>query len=518
MQSRNQDRPLANGVDLQVFPRLASEAMEYLLAIDQGTTGTTALIVDRNLKRIAEVSIDFKQHYPQPGWVEHDPEEIWETVVKTIAASITKVDPRKISAIGITNQRETICFWDRTTGKSLARAIVWQDRRTAPFCEELRRRGLEPTFQEATGLLLDPYFSGTKVRWALDNWGEVSSAAKQGRLAIGTIDSFLCARLTGNREHVTEPSNASRTLGFHLLGAKFDPQLCKDLGIPMECWPAVRPSVGRFGVTQGVPGLPDGIPITGMLGDQQAALLGQACVKEGMAKCTYGTGAFLLMNTGSKPARSKHRLLTTVAWDLGTGGLTYALEGSAFVAGAAIQWLRDGLGLIRTASEVESLAANVESSEGVVFVPALTGLGAPHWDPEARGLFCGLTRGTGPAHLARAVLEGVAMQNVDILRAMERDLGRPLVKLKVDGGASANNLMMQFQSDALGVGLERPCNLETTSLGAVFAAGLGAKVWSGFEEVEKAWQRDREFVPTWSSDQRQEAWERWNRAVLRAKG
>jgi glycerol kinase len=492
--------------------------MDYLLALDQGTTGSTALLVDTNLQRVSEASLDFEQIYPEPGWVEHDPKQIWASVVSVIKQVTSKIDPKKIVAIGITNQRETICFWDRKSGEPLANAIVWQDRRTAKRCEELRSRSLEPVFQEATGLLLDPYFSGTKVRWALENWGAVQTAQKQGTLAVGTVDSYLCARLTWGQAHVTEPSNASRTLAFHLTERRFDQRLCEELQVPLEIWPSVLPSAGEFGRTLGVPGLPDGIPITGILGDQQAALLGQACFREGMAKCTFGTGAFLLMNTGSKPARSKHRLLTTVAWELEPGKLNYALEGSAFVAGAAVQWLRDGLGIIKDSSEVEALAAQVDSSDGVVFVPALTGLGAPYWDPHARGLFCGLTRGTRPPHLARAVLEGIAFQNVDILKAMEKDLGRPLETVNVDGGAAANNLMMQFQADVLGVRLRRPKYLETTSLGAVFAAGLGVKVWRDFGELEKAWQEDRSFLPQWEPSKRSAALDLWSQAIARTLG
>ncbi|MCM2323620.1 MAG: glycerol kinase GlpK [Oligoflexia bacterium] len=489
--------------------------MDYILAIDQGTTGTTAALMDANLNRIAEASVDFDQHFPKPGWVEHDLEDIWTTVLQTVREVTKHVDSRKIAAIGITNQRETICFWDRETTEPVARAIVWQDRRTADACEQLSKKGTEPFFQERTGLLLDPYFSGTKAAWALKNWEPVKKAHQEGRLAAGTIDSYLIARISGGAVHVTEPSNASRTLCFNIHKRKWDSDLCNALGVPMEIWPEVRPSVGTFALTRGFAGLPDGIPITGVLGDQQSALLGQACVKEGQAKCTYGTGAFLLLNTGRKPAQSRHRLLSTVAWALSEDNYTYALEGSAFIAGAAVQWLRDGMKFIHDSAEIEALAASVPSTDGVVFVPALTGLGAPYWDPSATGMFTGITRGTTRAHMARAVLEGIAFQNVDILAAMQKDLGKPLAALNVDGGASANDLLMQFQADVLGVTLRRPKHLETTSLGAVFAAGLGAGLWTDLEDIEKTWKEDRSFSPSMDAKERDRALERWHTAVAR---
>ncbi len=489
--------------------------MDYILAIDQGTTGTTALLMDTNLNRVAEATTDFEQHFPKPGWVEHDLEEIWTTVVQTLREVTRDIDVKKIAAIGITNQRETLCFWDRKTSKPLARALVWQDRRTADQCQSLREKGLEPKFQAATGLLLDPYFSGTKAAWALKHQPEVSKAAREGRLCAGTIDSYLLARLTGGAVHATEPSNASRTLCFNLQTLKFDPELCELLDVPHDIWPEVRSSAGIFGLTHDIPGLPDGIPISGILGDQQAALMGQACTREGMAKCTYGTGAFILMNTGRKIARSQHRLLTTIAWSLREGDITYALEGSAFIAGAAVQWARDGLKLIRSAAEIESLAGSVPDSDGVTFVPALTGLGAPWWNPNATGMFTGLTRGTTQAHVARAILEGIAFQNADILSAMQKDLGRPIESLNVDGGAAANNLLMQFQADILGVRLRRPKYLETTSLGAVFAAGLGAGIWTDLSEIERTWKEDRTFAPQWTVEKRRDELTRWGKAVAR---
>lgn len=490
--------------------------MNYILAIDQGTTGTTALLMDCGLNAVADASVDFEQYFPRPGWVEHDLEDIWTAVCQTVREVTRYIDPRKIAAIGITNQRETLCFWDHRTGAPLARAIVWQDRRTAGICDQLLARGLEPFFQERTGLLIDPYFSGTKAAWALENWGDLKTAHRAGRLRAGTIDSYLISRISGSAEHVTEPSNASRTLCFNLVRHEWDPDLCEALGVPMDIWPEVRPSVGTFALTRGFGDLPDGIPVTGALGDQQSALMGQACFKEGQAKCTYGTGAFLLLNTGRKPARSKHRLVSTVAWALAEDNYTYAIEGSAFIAGAAVQWLRDGLGLIQDAGEVESLAASVPTSDGVVFVPALTGLGAPHWVPDATGLFTGITRGTTRAHLARAVLEGIAFQNADILEAMTKDMGKPIEGLNVDGGASANDLLMQMQADILGTRLRRPACLESTSMGAVYAAGLGAGIWADLTEIERSRGEYRDFTPSMNGTEREAALARWRLAIARA--
>lgn len=494
---------------------------KHLLAIDEGTTGTMAVLMDTDLNLVAEASVEFPQHFPKPGWVEHDPKEIWKAVSESVGACLAKsgVDAKSIAAIGITNQRETLCFWDKKTGETLSNAIVWQDRRTADFCDSLKKQSLEDVFRKATGLLLDPYFSGTKAAWAIQNWPAVGKAAKEGRLAAGTIDSFLVAKLTGNPDHVTEPSNASRTLAFHLEKRVFDESLCRALGIPLEIWPRVEASNGKFGVTKGAGFLPDGIPITGILGDQQSALLGQACTRAGQAKCTYGTGAFLLMNTGAKPIYSQYRLLTTIAWSLGDvkddRNVTYALEGSTFVAGAAVQWFRDGLGAIKDSAEIEALAASVATTEGATFVPALTGLGAPYWSPDSTGLFTGITRGTTKAHLARALLEGIGFQIADLLAAMQQDLGRPLESLNVDGGASSNNLLMQFQADILGVKLKRPKVVETTALGAIFAAGLGAGIWSDLTAVEKSWKIDREFVPAIDPTTRGREIARWKSAVAK---
>ncbi|MBI4370543.1 MAG: glycerol kinase GlpK [Elusimicrobia bacterium] len=487
--------------------------MTYILAIDQGTTGSTALALDQNLRVAAQADCDFAQHFPQPGWVEHDLNDIWGSVITALRRIFKKINPKKIAAIGITNQRETICFWDRATGTAIARAIVWQDRRTAGLCQTLKKQGLEKFFQQKTGLLLDPYFSGTKAAWALKHWPAVASAWKEGRLACGTMDSFLVNRLSGGKAHVTEPSNASRTLTFNISRLAWDPELSRALGLPSDIWPEIRPTFGLFAKTSGVRDLPNGIPITGILGDQQAALLGQGCLRAGQAKCTFGTGSFLLMNTGANPVKSRHRLLTTVAWATSEQKATYALEGSAFVAGAAVQWIRDNLKFIDAASEIEALAASVPSSDGVIFVPALTGLGAPHWKPEARGIVTGLTRATTPAHIARAVLEGIAFQNADLLQAMQNDLGQRLKSLSVDGGGAANNLLMQFQADILGATLNRPKELETTSIGAAFAAGFGFGFWKSLDDIAKGCRLDSVFSPLMKPAERSGRLKTWRRAL-----
>jgi glycerol kinase len=493
-------------------------SQQFILAIDQGTTGTKVLVMDQLLNSVAEKSISFEQYFPQPGWVEHDADQIWKTVEAGIAEVIQKIDAKKITAIGITNQRETICFWDKKTKQSLARAIVWQDRRTADRCAELRKQGLEPAIQKKTGLLLDPYFSGSKIEWTLKNNSAVKAAATANTLAVGTIDSFLLARLTGGDVHATEPSNACRTLLFDIEKLSWDAELLKIFGVNENCLPEVKTSFGEFGKTKNVKGLPDGIPISGMIGDQQSALLGQAAVEEGQAKCTYGTGAFLLMNTGKKIKRSTHRLLTTIAWTDQKKETTYALEGSAFMAGATIQWLRDGLKIIANAADVEKLAESVSTTDGVMLVPAFTGLGAPYWDANARAVISGLTRGSTQAHIARAALEGIAFQNVDLLLAMEQDLGGKLKALNVDGGACKNNLLMQIQADLLGCELRRPVFTETTSLGAIFAAGIGAKIWSSFAEIEKAWKLERSFQPQMNEKNRAAHLADWKSAVARARG
>ena len=487
---------------------------DLILAIDQGTTGTTCLLVDSGLKVRARATREFPQHFPQPGWVEHDPEELWHSVLAVIAEVMSRsgADATSIAAIGITNQRETSLVWDRRSGAAIHHALVWQDRRTAGVCEALKADGREPAIRERTGLVLDPYFSATKLAWVLDHVSGARARARDGELAAGTIDTYLVWRLTAGASHVTEPSNASRTLLWPLVGGGWDHELCELLRVPHQVLPEVRPCTANFGATRGVPGLPDGIPIHGIVGDQQAALFGQACFAVGDAKCTYGTGAFVMLNTGTRPVPSQHGLLTTVGWQIGDQ-TTYCLEGSAFMAGAVVQWLRDGLGIITKASEIEALARSVEDSGGVTLVPAHAGLGAPHWRPYARGLITGLTRGTTRAHLARAALEGIALQISDLLLAMAADTGAPLRTLKVDGGAAANDLLMQLQADFLGVPLRRPTMLEATALGAVFMAGLGVGLWQDTDALSRAWKEDRGFSPSPPSPQRAELRRAWDRAI-----
>ena len=465
---------------------------------------------------------EFAQHFPEPGRVEHEPEEIWESVVRAIAGALEAAGVRgsEIAAIGITNQRETTLLWERSTGRPVQRAIVWQDRRTAPHCAELRAGGHEPRVRELTGLVLDPYFSGTKLAWMLDNVPGARSAASAGKLAFGTVDSFLVWRLAGGAErgapHVTDSTNASRTLLMELATRTWSPELLELFGIPAQVLPQIVPSAARVAATSGVPGLPDGIPITGIAGDQHAALFGQACFEPGSAKCTYGTGAFLLVNTGSTPVQSRSGLLSTLAWQIGKEAV-YALEGSCFIAGAAVQWLRDGLGLIGSAREIEALARQVSSSEGVVFVPALSGLGAPYWDPEARGLITGITRGTTRAHLARATLEAIAFQVEDVIVAMRGDLGHPVTRMRVDGGAAANDLLMQIQSDLGALTVERPTELESTARGAAMLAGLGAGIFSSQEDAARMIRLDRAFTPQIDPATRSAALARWADAVGRAR-
>jgi glycerol kinase len=496
--------------------------MRHVVAVDQGTTGTTVLVLDEELRITGRCTRELRQIYPKPGWVEHDPEDIWQSVIDALAGALgqAKVAARDVCAVGITNQRETTVLWERATRKPARNAIVWQDRRTADFCAKLKREGREDSVRERTGLVLDPYFSGTKLRWMLDDDATLRRRARAGELAFGTVDSYLVARLTGGAAHITDVSNASRTLLFGLRSLGWDDGLCNLFDVPREVLPQVRSSAEVYGETLGVPGLRDGIPVAGIAGDQQAALFGQACFDPGDAKATYGTGAFILMNTGAEPVASKSGLLTTVAWQLGAGAeageVAYALEGSAFIAGAAVQWLRDGLGLIESAAEIEKLAASVADAGGVIVVPAFAGLGAPHWRPEARGLIGGLTRGTTVAHLARATLDGIALQNYDILLAMQKDSGRDLTTLKVDGGAAANDLLMQFQADVLGVEIARPQHLETTAFGAAFLAGLGAGVWKSKREIARVWQEERRFSPTRDRSAVDAHLRRWDEAVAKA--
>jgi len=488
-----------------------------ILAIDQGTTGSTALLVRPDLTIAGKVTVDFPQHFPRPGWVEHDPEEIWFSVSQAVKRLLqqTGADAGAIAAIGITNQRETSVIWERQGSRPVGNAIVWQDRRGAAICRELQQRGLEPTFREKTGLVFDPYFAGTKLTWRLREDPELRHRAEAGDLAFGTIDSFLVWRLSGGLAHVSDASNASRTLLMDIRRLAWDAELADTLEVPLPLLPEIRSCSEVYAVTRGLDFLPDGIPIAGMAGDQQAALFGQACFDPGEGKCTYGTGAFILVNTGSQPVPSRAGLLTTVAWQLGEQ-VHYALEGSAFIAGAAVQWLRDGLGLIHQASEIEALAASVPDAGGVVFVPALTGLGAPHWRSEARGLISGITRGTGKAHLARAALEGIALQIFELAGAMSSDLGRPLVSLKVDGGAAANDLLMQIQADLLQLEVVRPQTVETTALGAAMLAGLAAGTWPDLEALRASWQEERRFAPQEAGEWREALLAAWEAAVAKA--
>ncbi|HLM44772.1 MAG TPA: glycerol kinase GlpK [Myxococcaceae bacterium] len=490
---------------------------KYVLAVDQGTTGTHVTILDDKLRVVGSAYREFTQHFPKPSWVEHDLEEIWDTVEHCIRRALKDADlaGKDIAAVGITNQRETSGLWTREGGKPLGNAIVWQDRRTSAQCAKLREQGEEPRVRQTTGLVLDPYFSGTKLSWMLEHVKGARKRAEKGDVCFGTVDTWLVYKMTGGQSHVTDVTNASRTLLMDVSSQKWDEGMRALFGVPAACLPEIRGSAESYGTTRGMRSLPDGVPITGMAGDQQSALFGQACFAPGEAKCTYGTGAFLLMNTGDAPVYSKAGLLTTVAWRIGDK-TSYALEGSSFIAGAAVQWLRDGLKVIKKAADVEPLAASVKESGDVVFVPALAGLGAPHWRPEARGLFAGIDRSTTVAHLARAALEGVAMQIHDLAEAMRRDSGREIPAFKVDGGASANDLMMQFQADVLGTEVVRPQNLQTTSLGAAFLAGLGAGVWSSTDAIRKAWKVGKVFKPKMKSDVRERYLAKWRRAVERA--
>ncbi len=490
----------------------------HLIAVDQGTTGTTAMVVSDRAEVLGQATREFPQHFPKPGWVEHDPDELWESVLEALgeALVLSGVKAADCAALGIANQRETTLLWDRASGKAIHAAIVWQDRRTAGQCQALVEQGHEPLFRERTGLVLDPYFSGTKIAWLLNEVPGARRRADRGELAFGTVDSYLLWRLTAGQRHITDITNASRTLLLDLHRGVWDEELATLLGVPLSVLPEVRGCAEIFGHTRGVPGLPDGIPIAGMAGDQQAALFGQTCFAEGDAKCTYGTGAFLLSHTGQRPVASRHGLLTTVAWRL-DGRTEYALEGSAFVAGAAVQWLRDKLGIISSAAEVETLARQVDGSGDVVFVPALVGLGAPHWDPHARGLVSGLTRDTSAAHLARAVLEGIAFQIDDLVLAMEADAGTPIRRLRADGGAAANDLLMQFQADLLGVPVDRPACIDTTALGAAYLAGLATGIFTSREEIARLHRVESSFAPVMDDRRRREHRQRWQLALERAK-
>lgn len=489
----------------------------YVLSVDQGTTSSRATVLDSRLRVLGVGQKEFTQFFPKPGWVEHDLNEIWATTEWCIAQALRKagVKGSEVAAVGITNQRETTGLWQRSNGKPLHKAIVWQDRRTSPYCAELKAHGHEAMVKDKTGLVLDPYFSGTKLKWLLDEVPGARAKADAGELAFGTIDTWLVFKMTNHHVHVSDVSNASRTLLMNLRTLQWDDALTSLLEIPKSVLPRIVGSAELYGMTRGMKSLPDGIPVAGMAGDQQAALFGQACFEPGESKCTYGTGAFLLMNVGETPVASKSGLITTVGWRL-NGKTTYALEGSSFIAGAAVQWLRDGLQLIKKSSDVEALAKTVKSSGAVVFVPALAGLGAPHWRPDARGLFAGIDRSTNRGHLARAVLEGIALQLQDLADAMKLDSGRDIPAFKVDGGAAMNGLLMQYQADILDVNVVRPKNVETTSLGAAFLGGLGVGFWKSADDIRRAWRSDKVFKPKMSEGERAQHLGKWREAVKRA--
>jgi glycerol kinase len=489
-----------------------------VLAIDQGTTGSTALVFSREGEIIGRAYSEFTQHYPKPGWVEHDPEEIWRVSLRVIEQAIAsaRLGHGDLQAIGITNQRETTVVWDKSTGEPVHPAIVWQSRQTAEICQQLKAAGREPLFRERTGLVVDAYFSGTKIKWILDRHPEARARAVDGQVVFGTIDSWLLWKLTGGQAHATDATNASRTLLFDIHRRQWDEELAGVLDVPPAMLPEVRPSSGVFGVTRAVGGLPGDVPIAGIAGDQQAALYGQGCWDPGMAKNTYGTGCFAMMNMGGESPISPGGLLTTVASDA-RGNPAYALEGSIFIAGAAIQWLRDGLGLIASASETEAIARSVPDTLGVYVVPAFAGLGAPYWDMDARGAVLGLTRGVGRAHLVRATLESLAYQTCDVIEVMNRDSGVALRELRVDGGAAANDFLMQLQADLLGVPVDRPTVVETTATGAAFLAGLAVGFWDGPAELAGVRQRERLFEPLMNEDRRLELLAGWRQAVERVR-
>ena len=474
----------------------ASTTSKYILALDQGTSSSRAIVFDHEGNICSVAQMEFTQYFPKPGWVEHNPMEIWSSEAAVIAEAITKlgINGKSLAAIGITNQRETTIVWDAETGAPVYNAIVWQDRRTSAFCDQLKAQGLVDKIREKTGLIIDAYFSGTKIKWILDNVPGAREKALAGQLRFGTVDSWLVWQLTRGEVHVTDVTNASRTMLFNIHTLEWDKELLDLLDIPASMMPAVKSSSEVYGHTKTTIFAHE-VPIAGIAGDQQSALFGQMCIEPGSVKNTYGTGCFLLMNTGSKPILSKNNLLTTVAWKIGDC-VNYALEGSIFVGGSVVQWLRDGLGVIRSSSEIEALAASVPDNGGVYFVPALTGMGAPYWDQYAHGVICGITRGTTSAHIARAALEGIAFQTMDIVHAMEKDAGVPLAELKVDGGASRNNLMMQFQADILGACVVRPQVTETTAMGACYLAGLAVGYWNSLDEIKAQWQVERCFQPT----------------------
>jgi glycerol kinase len=488
--------------------------MKYILSIDQGTTSTRAIIFDHDSNIIAMASEEITQIYPNPGWVEHNPNQIWVSVLAVMARVLLEANlkPEDIQAIGITNQRETTIVWDKKSGQPVYNAIVWQSRQTSPICDELNEKGYGKLFKSKTGLLIDAYFSGTKVKWILDNVPHAREKANQGELMFGTIDTWLIYKLTGSKVHATDYTNASRTLIYNIHDLCWDEDILSILDIPKSMLPEVKSSSEIFGYTTPYTFFGHEIPIAGVAGDQQAALFGQTCFEEGMVKNTYGTGCFMLMNTGSQPIKSEHGLLTTIAWGI-DGKITYALEGSVFVAGSSVQWLRDGIKLIHKASETETLANSLASNEGVYIVPAFVGLGTPYWDSDARGAIYGLTRGTSKEHIARAVLEAICYQSMDVLRAMEEDTKLPITSFKVDGGATVNQFLMQFQSDILNLRVEQPKILETTALGACYLAGLATKYWCTKEEIISSWQLANAFTPKMDADSRSKYIKGWQIAV-----
>lgn len=489
----------------------------YVLALDQGTTSSRAILFDQGGQPVASGQREFPQIFPKSGWVEHDPEEIWFSQEQAIRQALQRAGARRedIAALGLTNQRETTLIWNRRSGNPIANAIVWQDRRTAGVCERLKSEGRAEFVRERTGLLVDAYFSGTKIQWLLDNTPGAREQAEAGELAFGTVDTWLLWKLTGGSVHATDVTNASRTMLYNIFRGAWDEELCELLNVPVKLLPEVRPSSADFGEVSALPSLA-GVPIRGVAGDQQAALFGQACTRAGMVKNTYGTGCFMLQQTGHEPITSRNHLLTTRAAQIG-GEPEFALEGSVFIGGAVVQWLRDGLGIIRNSAEIEELALKVPDNGGVYLVPAFAGLGAPHWDSFARGLAIGLSRGTTAAHLARAALESIAFQSAELLQAMRGDSGLSLSEMRVDGGACANNTLMQFQADLLGLPVVRPSVTETTALGAAYLAGLGVGFWSSQDEIAKQWQIDRTFEPQMSEDERQFRLGRWSEAVERSK-
>ncbi len=492
--------------------------MAHVIALDQGTTSSRAIVFDENAKAIATVQREFQQIYPKSGWVEHDPAEIWSTQAGVMTEAISKahIRPRDIAAIGITNQRETTVVWDRETGQPICNAIVWQDRRTAGICDKLKADGLADTFNQKTGLLIDAYFSGTKIKWILDNVDGARAKAEQGKLAFGTVDSWLINKLTSGHMHVTDVTNASRTLLYNIHTHDWDDELLEIMGVPRSMMPEVKDSSAVYGdVTTSLVG--EGVPIAGVAGDQQAALVGQLCTSPGMSKNTYGTGCFLLMNTGDKPQASKNNLVTTVAWRESGKPAEYALEGGVFIGGAVVQWLRDGLGIIESAPECDKLAETVPDAGGCVLVPAFVGLGAPHWDQYARGAMVGISRGTTAAHLCRAALEGIAYSVADLATAMSADAGQPMSELRVDGGASNSNILLQIQADLLQTPVVRPKYVETTALGAAYLAGLATGVFKSFDQLSELWQEDRRFEPKISDSESKSRMARWHDAVERAK-